>query len=81
MFSRRSISRGARCSRARAWRSALPLLDAMIPAATALAQHRGGAEAARRILLYPARRDHVEHGVRSGDGPLDAERRRRQTSS
>ncbi len=36
-----------------------------------------GAEASNRILLYAARRDHVEHGLRAGDGPLDAERRRR----
>ena len=36
------------------------------------------AEAARRVLLYPARRDHVEYAVRRGRRRVDAERRRRR---
>ncbi len=59
-LSRRTVLKGAGCS------IALPLLDAMIPAGTALAQDRGSREAATRVHLLPARRDH---------GSLDADGR------
>ncbi len=71
-LSRRTVLKGAGVA------LGLPLLDAMIPAATALANTAAAPQAARRILLHPARRDHVEHGVRSRDGSLDAERRGRR---
>ena len=71
-LSRRTVLRGLGVA------VGLPLLDAMIPAGDGAREHRGRAEAARRILLYSARRDLVEHGVRQGDGPLVPERRRRR---
>ena len=54
-LSRRTVLRGAGVT------LALPLLDAMIPAATALAQTAAVAEDAHGILLHPARRDHGQH--------------------
>ena len=59
-LSRRTVLKGAGVS------LALPLLDAMIPAAHGARADGRRAEAARRILLHPARRDHVEHAVRRG---------------
>ncbi len=50
----------------------LPLLGAMIPAATALAQTAAAAETAHGVLLPAARRDHGEHALRRGDESLDA---------
>ena len=47
---------------------ALPLLDAMVPAATALANTAAKSCAAARLHLHPERREH---------GAVDAGRRRR----
>ena len=58
-LSRRTVLRGAGVT------LALPLLDAMVPAATALAQTAADAEAAHGVLLHPARRDHGQHLARS----------------
>ena len=74
-LSRRTVLKGAGVA------VALPLLDAMIPAATALAQTAAAPKLRAGLLLYPARRDHVEHDPRTRDGPLDAERRRARTSA
>ena len=41
----------------------------------------GRAEAARRVLLYPARRDHVEHAVRRGRSTRGRRAARAPTSS
>ncbi len=71
-LSRRTVLRGVGVA------LGLPLLDAMIPRRDGARGDGGGTEAARRLLLYPARRDSVEHGVRQGDGPLVPERRRRR---
>ena len=59
-LSRRTVLKGAGVS------LALPLLDAMIPAATALAQTAAAPKLQRRLLLHPARRDPMEHAVRRG---------------
>ena len=59
-LSRRTVLKAAGVS------LSLPLLDAMIPAAHGARADGRGAEAARRVLLHPARRDHVEHAVRQG---------------
>ena len=76
-LSRRTVLKGAGVT------LALPLLDAMIPAATALAQTAAVAEDAHGILLPPARRDHGQHVARPRDGQVDAERlgRRLQAES
>ena len=55
----------------------LPFLDAMVPAATALAQTAAAAEDARRVLLPAARRDHEQHGLRQGSRRLDLQRQGR----
>ena len=55
----------------------LPFLDAMVPARYGARADGRRAEAARRVLLPAARRDHVEHRLRRRDGPLDTQRRRR----
>ena len=70
-LSRRTVLKGAGVA------VGLPLLDAMIPAATALAQTAAAPKLKRGLLLHPARRDSMEHGVRRGNGSVDSERRRR----
>ena len=69
---RRSTSRGARCCAAPAWRSALPLLESMIPAGDP--RRVGGRRAAltARVRLHSARLRHE---------PLDAAPPRAATSS
>ena len=54
-LSRRTVLKGAGVA------LGLPLLDAMIPAATALAQHRRGAEAPRMGFFY------IPHGAIMGN--------------
>ena len=67
-LSRRTLLKGAGVS------LALPLLDAMIPAATALSQTAAAQEAAHGILLHSSRRDHGQHVPWREDGQLDAQR-------
>ena len=50
----------------------LPLLGAMVPAATALVPNGGGRQAAAWVLLPAARRHHGQYPPRRGDEPLDA---------
>ena len=71
-LSRRTVLKGAGVT------LALPLLDAMVPAATALAQTAAVAEDAHGVLLHPARRDHGQHVARPADGSVDAGRRGRR---
>ena len=61
-ISRRTLLKGAGVS------LALPLLDAMVPAATALAQTAAAPKIAHGLLLYSPRRDHAQHRARPGHG-------------
>ena len=56
----------------------LPLLDAMIPRGNCAGPDSCGAAPSHRVLLYPTRRDHVEHRLRRRDGSLDTKGRRRE---
>ena len=57
---------------------ALPFLDAMVPAATALAQTAALPKMRAALLLHSPRRDHVQHVARPGHGQVDAQRLRRR---
>ena len=65
-ISRRAVLKGAGVT------LALPFLDAMVPAGTALAQTAAVPKTADRLLLHSPRRDHGQHVARSGDGQVDA---------
>ena len=55
---------------------ALPLVDAMVPAATALAKTPGAASDAGGLHLHPARRRHGHRGRRGRPAPASSCRRR-----
>ena len=76
-ISRRTVLKGAGVT------LALPFLDAMVPAATAQPRPPPLPKLRDRLLLYSSRRHHVQHGSRSRDGSMDAQRsgRRLQTES
>ena len=59
-------------------RLALPFLEAMVPAATALAQTAAKPKLRAGVLLSAARRDHVQHVARTGHGQVDVQRLRRR---
>ena len=57
---------------------ALPFLEAMVPAATALAQTAAVPKMRAALLLPSPRRHHVQHVARPCDGQVDAQRFRRR---
>ena len=68
MFITKKLCRVARFFAGSARAMALPLLDAMIPAGTALAQTAAAPEAEARLLLFPARRGHGSLDVPTAAG-------------
>ena len=65
---RRTFLRGAGAA------LALPLLDAMVPAATALARTAATPDEAARLHLHPERRQHVASGHRPATAPSSCRR-------
>jgi len=70
-LSRRTVLRGTGVA------LALPLLDAMVPARTALAQTAANPKMRAGFFLFAARRHHEQHAVRQRSRRVDFERQGR----